>query len=50
MVTVEFLAVERVPVDLLIGISELERLQTNLDLGGHFGEIKIRGEKIRVAL
>lgn len=33
--TMESFAVE-VPVDLLIGINELERLQTNLDLYGHF--------------
>lgn len=43
-------AVEGVPVDLLIGFSELKRLQTNLDIGGQFAEFKIRGEEFRVAL
>lgn len=38
------------PVDLLIEISKLERLQTNLVLGGNFAEIKTIGEEVRVAL
>lgn len=46
----EFLAVERVPVDLMINISSLERLHANLDHFGNFAEFKIRGEEVRVGL
>lgn len=48
--TMEFLAVEKVSVDLLIRVSELERLQKNLDPGGLFPEFKIRGKEVSVAL
>lgn len=46
----KFLAIEGVPVDLLIRISELERSQTSLDIGEQFAEFKIRGDKFRVVV
>lgn len=48
--TLEAFAVEEVPVDLQIGISELERLYINLDLGGQLPKPKISGEDVRAAL
>lgn len=46
----KLLSLEGVPIDLLTGVSELERLQKKLDLVGHFAEFKIRGEKVRVTV
>lgn len=46
----ESLAVDEVPVKLLNGVSEPERLQTNLDLGAQFAKFKIGGREVREAL
>lgn len=48
--TMDFLAIQRVSVELLIVISKLERLQTSLGHDGLFAELRIREENVRAAL
>lgn len=46
----DFLAVDGVSVDVLIGLTDLERLQTTLDLGGQFVDFNISGKLVRTGL
>lgn len=48
--TMVFLAVEEVPVNLLISINALKRLQTNLDHIGQLAEFETKEEEVRVSL
>lgn len=47
---IDFLAVDCVPVDALIELIDLERLQTTLDLGSQFVDFIISGKSVRIGL
>lgn len=46
--SMEFLAIKEVPADVPIGIIEMEKLQTNLDLGWQFAQFKIEERNLEL--